>query len=236
MKEILLKSLKLYGKCVLASIMCFFMVVTFNFVGTALFTKNIGYTVYGTLEGEEKQTELYTYYTADGEDLKKQEYIDKGYTLNQVSVRSEMSKKADISWGIICLIFTLLIMGSFIYNELWNSGFKDSNLVRIGSKKEDKFKGFKVGLIITIPSFIFLTLAVIGVFKNLSVAGFALLNSHLYEALILISGGGYLADLSTLKIIVIYALFFLNPLIAHFAYIIGYKEILLFEKIAYKKK
>ena len=44
MKEVILKSLKLYGKCIVGSIMCFILVITLNVIGNALFTDTTGYT------------------------------------------------------------------------------------------------------------------------------------------------------------------------------------------------
>jgi len=130
-------------------------------------------------------------------------------------------------------------MGVFVYNELWNLGFKDNNAVRIGIKKENKLKGLQIGTIATVPSIILLTVLVIGkntFAKSVSIAWFALLNSHLYEAVILLTnGGGYVTELNALQILVFYLLLLIIPLIAHVAYVLGYKSILVSEKLIYKK-
>ncbi len=240
MKEILLKSLKLYGQLIVAGFMCFILVITFNVLATGFFTKTVGYTVYGALEGEETQTELYTHYNDDGEDQKKQEYIDKGYTLNEVTIRSDIKKSTGIIWDCITEIFLLFMVGVFVYNSLWNIGFKDNNLVHIGAKPEDKLKGLKIGLIVTIPSFILLTVLTIGKVsfaKGISVALYGLLNPHLYEAIYMISGGGGLfSALSAWQIIAFYAMLIFIPLLAYIAYLLGYKSILVSEKLIYKKK
>jgi len=240
MKEILLKSLKLYGQLIVAGLMCFMLVITFNVLATGFFTKNIGYKVYGTPKGEEAQVELYTHYTADGEDLKKQEYIDKGYTLNEVAIRSEIEKSTGIIWDCITEVFLLFMAGVFVYNSIWNIGFKDYNLVHIGAKPEDKLKGLKIGAIVTIPSFILLTALTIGKMsfaKGVSVALYGFLNPHLYEAIYMITGGGvYFSELSALQIIAFYAMLGFVPLVAHIAYTLGYKSILVSEKFIYKKK
>ncbi len=238
MKEILLKSLKLYGKCVLGGIMCFFLVITLNVIETALFTEVEGYKAYGVKEGAE-QVELYTHYYKDGDDTKKQEYIDKGYTVNEFTFRSEINPKTARSWNMVSEIFLIFMMGVFVYNELWNLGFKDYNSVKIGIKKENKFKGLQIGLLTTAPSIVLLTVLVIGkatFTKNLSIALYAFLNPHLYEAIMLFTnGGGYISTLQWWQIIVFYALLAFVPLIAYVAYLLGYKSILVSEKLIYKK-
>lgn len=238
MKEILLKSLKLYGQLIVAGIMCFILVITFNVLSTGIFTEKIGYTVYGTKEGDESQTELYTYYYADGEDTKKQEYTDNGYTFYEVSIRSEINKSTDIIWDCITEFFLIILYGIFVYNSLWNLGFKDSNMVRINRKKEDKLKGLKIGALASLPSYILLTVLLIG--KNsfasgFSVALFSTFNAHLYQLFYFIAGGLYFAELSIIQIIAFYALLLVTPLIAFVSYILGYKSILVSDKLIYKK-
>ncbi len=238
MKEILLKSLKLYGKCAVGCVMCFFLVITLNVIEVALFTDVIGYKAYGVKDGAE-QVELYTHYNKDGEDTKKQEYIDQGYEISEIDIRSQVSKKTATIWNVISQIFLLFMMGVFVYNELWNLGFKDTNAVRIGLKEENKFKGLQIGALTALPSIILFTVLLIGkntFAKSVSVALFAFLNSHLYEAIIMITNnGGYVSELQLPHILAIYAMLLFIPLIAYGAYILGYKSILVSEKLIYKK-
>lgn len=238
MKEIITKSIKLYGTCIIANIMCFMLIITFNMLGANLLTEKIGYTVYGTVsEGE--TVELYTHYFSDGDDLKKQDYIDKGYTLNEVTVRSQMGKSSTIVWDAIAQTFMLIIMAIFVYNELWNLGYKDNNAVRIKMKKEDKLKGLKIGLLATAPSYLLVTVLLFArhtIGKNLSIVIFGFLNSYLYKTILFITGGGItFSQLQIWKILIFYPLISVVPVIALVAYLIGYKGILISEKIIYKK-
>lgn len=239
MKEILSKSFKLYGKCIVGSIMCFFLVITLNVIGTSFFTDVVGYTAWGVKDGDEKQVELYTHYYDDGEDTKMQEYIDAGYTVNQTDIRSQMSKKTSLVWNITAEVFLIFMMGVFVYNDLWNLGFKDNNAVRIGVKAEDKLKGLKIGFLTAVPAFVLLTVFAIGkntFVKNASIALYAFLNTHLYPAIIAITdSGGYISELKLWQFLVFYALLLIIPIIAHVAYILGYKSILVSEKLIYKK-
>lgn len=242
MKEVLLKSLKLYGKCIVGSIMCFVLVITLNVIGNALFTDTIGYTMWGAPEGQEKMEVLYEHYNEDGEDLKEKEYVEKGYNLNKVSILSKMELSTKIGWFVVCEIFLIFMMGVFVYNDMWKLGYKDNNLVHIGAKPEDKLKGLKIGLITMIPSFILLTVLAIGAqsfAKDISIATYAFVNPHLYDAIILLTpsnNGGIFSDLSVWHYVVNYALLLIIPLIAYVSYIIGYKSIVVSERLIYKKK
>ena len=104
--EIFKKSLRLYGSCILASMMCFFLVITFNMIGTNLFGEQIGYSMQGEIEvdGENTKTILYSYKYSEGKDLKKQEYIDKGYTLTEIP-----TKATTVGWDITTQIFLFFI-------------------------------------------------------------------------------------------------------------------------------
>ncbi len=234
--EIIKKSLKLYGLCILGSIMCIVLVATFNMIGANAFGKQIGYSMQGEIEGkEEDPVILYEYRYADGEDVKKQEYIDKGYTLTEIPVKTTTA-----TWDVIAQICILVMMGVFVYNELWKTGFKDMSFVQRGDIKEDKLKGLKIGLLTASPSIVLLAALVIGrttFAKGISVANFSLVNPHLNRALYLLSGckGAYISELEVWQIIVMFMLLLIIPLIATIAYILGYKSIVVSEKLIYKK-
>ena len=91
MKEVTKLGLKQFLRLILINVMCFFVVISFSVLSTAAFTKNIGYTAYGTSSESSEPEELYTYYYADGEDTKKQEYTDRGYTVSESKIRSTLS-------------------------------------------------------------------------------------------------------------------------------------------------
>ncbi len=234
--EIFKKSFKLYGICILASIMCFFLVVTFNMIGTNFFGTQIGYSMQGEIEvdGENTKTILYTYKFSEGEDLKKQEYIDKGYTLTEIPMNN-----TTVTWDVVAQIFLLFMIGVFVYNNLWNIGYKDNNLVRIGERNEDKFKGIKIGFFSQLPAFILFVALIIGkntYAKDFSIAVYSFLNPHLHRALYILSGsnGGYFGEFTFGDIAIIFALLLFIPILAQIAYILGYKSIIVSEKIIYK--
>ena len=235
--EILKKSFKLYGLCIAASLMCFFLVVTFNMIGTNFFGKQIGYSMQGEIEvdGENTKTILYTHKYSEGDDLQKQEYIDKGYKLTEIPM-----KITSVGWDIAAQIFLFFMMGVFVYNNLWNLGYKDNNMVRIGEKVEDKLKGLKIGFLSQLPAYVLFIVLVIGkttFAKQFSIGLYSLLNPHLHRALYILSGsdGGYFSEFGFCELLIIFALLLVLPLIAEGAYILGYKSILVGEKLIYKK-
>ncbi len=235
MKDLLIKALKLYGLTFVAGFMCFVMVITFNVIGTSFFAEDIGYKMYGSLEKGESEY-LYTHYNQDGEDKLKEEYEKKGYELVEYSIPSEIP----LSWQLLSQFCLLIMMGIFIYNFLWKLGFKDNNSVRLGLVKEDKLKGLKIGAISTVPPIILLTVLAIGkasFAKGFSFALYGLLNSHIYYAVMLIAGGnpGVFGSLHIWQIICYYGLLLFVPIIAAVSYLLGYKSIIISEKLIYKK-
>lgn len=234
MKEILLKALKLYGLTIVAGFMCFILVFTFKAIGTSFFAEEIGYNVYRSTDGGESE-KLYEHYFADGEDKLYKEYEDKGYELQKYPIPSD----PPIGWRIITQVCLVFMMGIFVYNELWKLGFKDHNAVHRGTAGADKLKGLKIGAFATIPPIVLLTVLVIGKLsfaKGFTYALFALLNSYQYEAIMMIAGKpGVFETLGVWQIVGFYALLAVVPLIAHLSYTLGYKSIILSEKLVYKK-
>ncbi len=228
------KGLKLFGISVVANVMCFILIISFSVISTALFTEKIGYTMYGaTAEGEELK-ELYTYYFEDGDDTQKEKYEQKGYSLTEITLRSQVSKTNKVVWSLVSQIFCLVMMISFIYNQLWQLGSKDSNLVKFKSLKEDKLKGLKIGLIASAPSFIFFVFSVIS--KKVNIALFAFLNAYLYDFISLIANGAKTFDaLSIWQILLIFVILLIFPAAAYGSYLLGYKQFSISEKLVYKK-
>ena len=92
MKEIFKNSISLFGRIVTINIMCFFLVISLSVLITAAFSENIGYVAMGTSSENEQSVELYRHYYEDGEDTKRAEYEENGYTVSESKIRSEVSK------------------------------------------------------------------------------------------------------------------------------------------------
>ena len=240
MKEIFKDGGKLFLKTIVVNIMCFFLVISFSVLTTAAFSKNIGYTAYGTTGDSSEQTELYTYYYEDGEDAKKSAYEEDGYTVSTVSIRSDISKSGKTLFLIISQLFSILILCAFIYPDIWHNGTNDSNLVKFKHKSEDKFKGLKIGAIAAIPSYlilIFLVIARLGALPNFPMVLYKFLNSSVYSFIEVILGGTVtVSNLAVWRFILLFLLPLIIPAIAGISYILGYKNISVGEKLVYKKK
>lgn len=240
MKEIIKTGLKIYGKNIVVTIMCFFIVISISTIATAFFSENIGYTAFGTTSDSYEYTELYTYYYDDGEDTQKAGYEEQGYTLTLSNIRSGLSKSGNLFYLILSQLFCVAILITFIHNTTWSLGIKDNNMVRIGHKAEDKLKGFKAGFISIIPYCIFVICLMI--LKNSAVANFPpailkLTTAPFYSfSELIIGSAATLKDLSVVRFIGLIFLQLLIPIISGLSYYLGYKDISLGERFIYKKK
>ncbi len=240
MKDTIKKSLSVFWRFLFANFVCIFIVVMVSTIATSLFTQNIGYTAYGVKEGGSENEYLYTYYTKDGEDTKKAEYEEQGYTVSTTQIRDNMSKAERNVFLVISLIGTLWLTGSFIYGVSWMFGNKDSNKVHFGRIKEDKLRGAKIGLIATIPYFLLYIAFLIcglGVAPKFSVVIYKFANCFAFGFVDLICGNNFTAgELAFWQFILLFVLLLIPAIICEVGYILGFKDISISEKIIYKKK
>ncbi len=238
MKDILFKALKVFGHLIVVGIACFFVVISFNALKIGLFSRDIGYDAYGRLTEDAKPEYLYTYHFDEGEDSKVKEYEDKGYEVLKYSIRSDVDKGADITLSIVSQIFCLVILISFIYNDVWQSGNKDFEATRIHGKKFSKLKGLYIGIIANIPAFLLLTVSIVlksGATAKLPIAIYTYLNCYAFEIIFAATNGVmYWADVQWWQALVYYAMLLIVPLVCLVSYIIGYKDISIAEKLIYK--
>ncbi len=231
--------LKLSGSIIVAAVLSFFLCISINVICTALLTQYTGYDAYGYTDQDEEAKLLYTHNYADGDDTQKAEYEKQGYKIIEHKNRSTLSGSKKTVFLVTTQVLSLIIVFSFASSSVYKQGFKDSNLVRIGHIKKDKLKGFKIGLTANIPFFalyaVILALA-LGVAPQFRTVWYAFLNSHYYSIIIWISGSAdTLSKLGLWQMILLFALQFTIPLISGVAYMLGFKEINVFEKIIYKK-
>ena len=231
---------KVFVKIIAVTIFCFFVVIALLVMCNGFGTDKIGYTVFGVTETDDELKELYTHYYADGADKLEQEYIDKGYALQKVTIRSEFKGGPKAIFLTATQVINIFILMGFLYNDLWNLGANDNNLSNFGHKKIDKLRGFKIGLLASIPNFIFFIVLV--VFKNSFMSGF---NAQMYKfavgyfysfAELILKGATSTPDLSALQILLLGALLFVIPAITAISYLLGLKGISLEEKLVYKKE
>lgn len=231
---------KLYGKMIVANIMCFIIVFSLTFLSAVIFSKEIGYKVSGVSPDGQVVDELYVHKYEDGDDIRYDEYVKQGYELEKISIRSQVSGNARIFLQVVSQICCLGVLLSFIYPMFKSLGNKDRNLVNFGRIKEDKLKGFKSGLFAIVP------VVVVSIFfiatkntltANFSVSLFIYLNSSFYGIMDYLTNHVIaFKDTSYLSLILIILVQFFIPLVTHIAYTLGYKDISVSDKLIYKNK
>ena len=238
MKDILKKSLKVFYLMFIVNIMSFFLIISFSVISTVVFTEEIGYTAYGTLEGSEEQVKLYEYYYKDGEDTNKAKYEAQGYTLSTPSLRSNQTKKEDIATKAVAGSICVLMMIAILYSEMWKYGDKDKTAVKYKGQKEQTKKGFIVGAIASIPAVVLLIVFTIlksGFAKTFPLLLYGLLNTYLFDFIYIIANGiTEFGGFALWQILLIFLLLTIVPIFCGIAYILGYKSISLGEKFVYK--
>ncbi len=240
---------KLWGSMVVAVLISFFLCASINAVCQAVFTETIGYTAHVYTEESDELVDSweYKYYDPDGDgndngtDEKKLKYEEENYIVQITSKQSTLEGSGMATFLIISQILCGILVVSFASSNVYKQGFKDSNLVRIGHVKLDKLRGFKIGLVANIPFFVMFGLLVacgLGLSPNLRVTLYGYLNGYFYPIIHLIAGCStktVVSELNVLQYILLFLVQFIVPIISGIAYILGFKEINLSEKIVYKK-
>lgn len=243
---------KLSGSIITAAVLSFFLCISINAICNAVFTKDIGYTAYVYEENSEDPIANYEYYYSDtdgdgkddGVDTQKTEYEDKGYTVSKYKIRSTLSGAGKALFLGVTQLFSFILIISFASSSVYKQGFKDANLVRTGNLKADILKGLKIGTIANIPFFALFVLLIIfalGIAPNFRTAWYAILNSHYYTLILLITGADKaleltVGDISVLQFVLLFLIQLIVPVISAVAYILGFKEIKFSEKLIYKKE
>lgn len=239
MKDVFKNGGLLFIRLLIVAVMSLIVTVSIGVISIAAFTDNIGYTAYVT-DKDGKKIDTYYFSTADGTDKKYDEYTEKGYSVQKMNERSKLTGKGAIVNAVSSQAISLIILTVFVYNKLFPLGNSDGNLVRFGHKKEDKLYGLKIGLVAIIPSVILFLVAVVfavGVNKNVTVSLFTLPHFYLFQIEKAIIGGKtVLGELSAVQFILLFISLAVVPLLSFISYFLGYKDILLFEKLTYKKK
>ncbi len=238
--------LKLSGSLIAAAMIGFFLYISIGVIFSAMFTKNIGYTAYVyTKEGTDPIAQYEYLYTDndgdgkdDGTDIQKIDYENQGYevtTYKKVSQLEDVGKSAFLSvTQALCLIIIVFFSGGNVYRQ----GFKDANLVRTGHIKQDNLKGFKLGAVANIPFYAMFFIAVIftTVVPNFRVTWYAFLNGNFIPAVLWIAkDADVVSKINVLQFVLLFLLQLIVPIISGVAYILGFKEINITDKLVYKK-
>lgn len=244
MKENFKVSASLFGTIIVAGIMCSMFSFSMKMIFNTVFTETIGYQVAGTIGDSQEKEYLYTYIYEDGDttgenDTKWAEYEEKGYTLYKYAERNTLSKNANLTMIIITQIGCFLSVGGFVHSVLNKRGYKDGALVRSGNKKDDKFRGLKIGLMASVPAFLsFVAYLILWASnKSIPVAFYMIYNACFWPILELVFASTKSAkDIVFWQFVVMFLLQMVVPVLSQLLYYMGYKDYQISGKLIYKKK
>ncbi len=234
--------LNILGKYVVCIIMCFFVTFSFIAVFSMLTLEMIGYEA-AVFETEDSETpiEQYVHYYSDGDDAKKEYYEEKGYIIATREFAGEFSGTPYVVCHIIAQAISLALFIITVPHTLYKQGKSDANAVSCSRLKEDKLRGLKAGLVtaaVNFASWVCLLLGKVGAFPaGLSIYSFS--NYHIYGYQKLIFGADPsipATDISWTGIILALLPVVLTSVACAVTYLLGYKDINLYEKAVYKNK
>ena len=153
------------------------------------------------------------------------------------TIRSDPPAAASIAGDVIASICMLLLTAAFPYSIVWSKGDRDKNSVNFGHMQEDKLRGLKVGLMAGIPgalAYIVLILSKLGVFFPGYIFVYRFMNTPFLPIInALTRGVSTTPEVSWTAILVMLIVVAFVPLVCHFGYVLGYKQISLSEKFIY---
>lgn len=237
---------KLSGGIIMAAVLSFFLCISINVICTGIFTRYIGYNAYVYTEEGDEPIDQYQYLYTDtdgdgkdeGSDKKKAEYEEQGYVVTTYKVRSILEGAGKATFLGITQALSIILLVAFSSGSVYKHGFKDANLVKTGHLKKDTTRGFKIGAVANIPFFMLFVLMVFltVLTPNFRTVWYAFLNSQFYPVILWIAGeSDVISKLSVLQFVWLFALQLAVPVFSGVAYILGYKEINLTDKLVYKK-
>ncbi len=145
----------------------------------------------------------------------------------------------NVTGQILCAILFLIVYSIPSYTALWSIGHSDLNKEKFGHLTKDNFKGLKIGLIASIPNYIFTLLFVLSKFNlfpyNL-VVQFKFANAELVPLINLIEPKMYMEFFSVAEVFGIAALTLIPAVLCFFFYILGNRDFKPSHWLIYKKE
>lgn len=245
---------------VFAAILNIVMYLSVMFIAEYLTTKTIGTRIYQIENGSE--TVVSEIYNDTGSNVENSEVSselssavsstdaaqqavasDSSNTSETSSFRSEqirtsMPGSVNSSVNILAQVLMIILLFSMPYAKIWPQGDRDCNSVNFGHMDKDMLRGLKIGLMAGIPSFIFYFILLIckigkmlpdyySLYRYLNISFLPLLNMIQKENVWLtgeVPWSILLILLLTLTVV---------PFSCFIAYILGFKQISVSEKIMY---
>ncbi len=231
MNRLLSDSVRLYFQTVLAYVMSFIMLMSFNVIFTWLGTYEIGYQLY-EIDSEGNRILGETVYFEDGEEISYP--TDKKY----VSIRSEQTRAAVVAEGIFSQALMLALFIIFVNGKVSDMAKKDRTAVMYQGQKRNLLTGFAVGSVAAIPSAVFYVILVICRMIGKNIIQLEYYGNVVFMPIVQAITGRtqYLSEVSPLGMLALVFQVLALPAVAGVCYILSYKNVSFAEKIMYKKK
>lgn len=147
-KHTLKTALKVWGRIVVATVMCAVLYLSMSVLGNGLFGRTVGYRIAQTDEaGTTKLVE--EHYFVDGETEDSIPEVGEGQTVMKIT---EIPRGVRALLDVLTSLMMLFLLGIFPYNLLWELGGKDDTKVRYKGKTPDPLRGLRIGALATIPA------------------------------------------------------------------------------------
>lgn len=150
-------------------------------------------------------------------------------------LRGDLSDGARWGMGILIQLLTGTMLVVLVYATVWTVGDKDANMVAFGHKAEDKWRGFKIGCLATVPAAVLYVAYVIIclVLPDQADAYTAIYSWFNTPYMPLMNAVNAIPSRLWETVLMIFPLFVV-PAVSAAAYALGYRQISVSEKLLYK--
>ena len=153
-----------------------------------------------------------------------------------------MSATVALWMNIVALVLQATLFFMIVYSKMWELGDKSANAVNFGRMADDPWRGLKISLVAAIPSVIsFLALIAdkLFAFWGGMATAYRICHLGLYPVIVWSLGSVVTvttADISWVGILCAGLPILFMPAVATLAYYLGYRHIVLWEKIVFSGK
>lgn len=161
-----------------------------------------------------------------------------------VLVVSLLTLWENVAYQVVITLFGLLIYWAIVSTTAWKMGNQDLNRVHFKHMEYDPWRGTKIGLFAMIPIFLIDLLLILSHFINMGIVttyglvAFRLTNPHVMIFINMIIGSGpkEVSDVAVWRLLLSCLLTLCLLVSVITGYILGYKDVVLADKLIYKKK
>ena len=229
-------------RTVVVSFIAFLLYASFTIIVSGMTTKELGYTIMKSEDGQNFE-DIYTHYHSvdcrdeNGcDDPRYNEYAEKGEYYKS-PIRSAVSPSVSLATRWISQVIVLIILYGLIYSLMWKAGDANADMAELGNGKKDKLKGFKVGIIADLPyAVLYLGLVItqgLGILKSYP-GIYKILTYFMFgfnDTFMPVTENGMEIIWLGLSVVLIPI-----PLFATISYLIGQKHIVVKDRIIYQRE